>query len=447
VTIAGVDITKGFRNEARTQELAALRSQYVARGVSNVNPIVAKSLKGATITDVDGRTYIDWAGGIGVLNVGAGHPEVVQAIQEQAAEIVHACFHVTMYESYIRLAEALARLTPGNFPKKSLLVSTGVEAVENAVKLARKYTGRQAVIALENGFHGRTLLGMSLTGKADPYRLGFGPFAPEIYRAPFPYVYRSATPDDPSEASRQALEELERVITVEVGAGNVAALIAEPVQGESGFIMPPLDFFPGVAAICRKYGILFIADEIQTGFHRTGPLFAVQHWGVEPDLLLSAKSLAGGMPLAAVTGRAEIMDSSHVGGLGGTYGGNPVACAAALKVIEIMEREDFAARARHVGEQVTAGFEALARKHSIIGEVRGLGAMVAMELVKDRATREPNAEANARVVKYAYEHGLVLMKAGIYGNVIRFLAPLSISDQEIADGLSILDAALAEAQK
>lgn len=434
---------QGFVGGERTQELALLRERYVPRGVSNVNPVMARSLSGATITDVDGRQYIDWAGGIGVLNVGAGHPEVVAAIQAQAAELIHACFHVTMYEPYLRLAEQLCQITPGTFPKKALLVNTGAEAVENAVKIARKFTGRQAVIALENAFHGRTLLGMSLTGKYSPYKHGFGPFAPEIYRAPFPYPYRSATPEDPAAAARQALEAVEHAITVEIGPDQVAAIIAEPVQGESGFITPPPEFFPGLAALCRKYGILLIADEIQTGFHRTGPRFAVEHWGVEPDLMVIAKSLAAGLPLAAVTGRAEVMDASHPGGLGGTYGGNPVACAAALKVIEIMERDDYGARARHVGERVRAGFERLAERHPIIGEVRGLGAMIAMELVKDRQTREPNPDANNAAVKRAYQQGLVLMKAGVHGNVIRFLAPLTISDSEIDQGLAILDEALA----
>lgn len=433
----------GFVGGENTRALAALRDRYVARGVSNVNPVIARRLSGATIEDVDGRRYVDWAGGIGVLNVGAGHPEVVAAIQEQAAQLVHACFHVTMYESYIRLAERLASITPGNFAKKSVLVNTGAEAVENAVKVARKYSGRPAVIALENAFHGRTLLGLSLTGKSNPYKQGFGPFAPEIYRAPFPYVYRSPHPDDPAAVAREALQALERVIAVEVGAEQVAAVIVEPVQGESGFIVPPPDFVPGVAALCRQYGIVLIADEIQTGFYRTGTRFAMEHWGVEPDITLTAKSLAGGLPLAAVTGRAEIMDATHPGGLGGTYGGNPIAAAAAMKVIEIMERDGYAARAQHIGERVTAGFRRLAERHAVVGDVRSLGAMVAMELVRDRQTREPDAATNSAVVRYAYEHGLVLMKAGVYGNVIRFLAPLTIADNEIDQGLAILDAALA----
>lgn len=413
----------------------------VPQGVGLVTPVFAARTRGATVEDVDGNRFIDFAGGIGVLNVGANHPEVVAAVQEQAAAALHTCTHVTMNEPYLRLAETLARIAPGSGPRKTLLVNSGAEAVENAVKIARKATGRTAVVAMENAFHGRTLLGMTLTGKASPYRDGFGPFAPEVYRAPYPYVYRSPFADDPDRVAREAAGGLERLIVHEIGPGHVAAVIAEPIQGESGFIVPPASFFPLLREICTRYGIVFIADEIQTGFYRTGPRFCIENWGVDPDLLLTAKSLGGGLPLAAVVGKAELMDAVHPGGLGGTYGGNPVACAAALKVIEIMDRDDYGARARHVGQVVRARFDDFQRRYPIIGDVRGIGAMVAFEMVSDRAARTPFPRS-AEVARRCYEQGLIVMKAGLWGNVVRFLAPLTISDDELEEGLGILEQAL-----
>lgn len=427
----------------RSQKLLALWQQHVPDAVARTTPIFAGRTEGATLIDVDGNRYIDFAGGIGVLNVGANHPEVVQAVQEQASQYLHTCAHVALYEPYVRLAAELNRLTPGRFAKKTVLLNSGAEAVENAIKIARKYTGRPAIISMTNAFHGRTLLGMSLTGKVHPYKHGYGPFAPEVYRAPFPYPYRMPQyGDDPEACARGTIAELERIITSEVGADKVAAVIAEPVQGEGGFIVPPDSYFPMVADLCRRHGILLIADEIQTGFARTGKMYAVEHWGVEPDLILSAKSLGGGMPISAVTGRAEILDAVHVGGLGGTYGGNPLACAAALKVIEIMERDDYPAKAAAIGRQVYVHFKALQEDLPVVGEVRGLGAMVAMELVSNPEQRTPNPELTAKLVQYAYENGLILLKAGSYGNVIRFLAPLSITAPELQEGLDILAAGL-----
>lgn len=428
----------------RSKELQAVRDQYVARGVSNVAPVFTAATSGASIIDVDGNRYIDFAGGIGVLNVGANHPEVVAAIRAQAEAYLHTCFHVTMHEPYVRLAAELSRITPGRFAKKSVLVNSGAEAVENAVKIARRATGRAAVIALGNSFHGRTLLGMTLTGKVAPYKDGFGPFAPEVYRAPFPYPYRSGL-SDPQAAVDAAIAALEHVITVEIGAHNVAAVISEPVQGEGGFIVAPDGYFQRVVELCRKHGVLFIADEIQTGFARTGRMFAMEHWGVEPDLILSAKSLGAGLPLAAVTGRAELMDAVPPGGLGGTYGGNPLACVAALKVIEIMERDDYAARGQRIGRYVQNRFEAMASRIPQIGEVRGLGAMVAMEFVLDHESKTPASALVGKVVQTCYEKGLILMKAGVGNNVIRFLAPLNIADDELEEGLKILESAIEQA--
>lgn len=416
----------------------------VPQSVFRLTPIFTAHSAGATLVDVDGNRYIDFAGGIGALNLGANHPEVVAAVQEQATRALHTCHHVTMTEPYVQLCETLARLTPGEHPKKVLLVNSGAEAVENAAKIARRATGRPAIVALENAFHGRTLLAMTLTGKVSPYKDGFGPFAPEVYRAPFPYTYRSPWPTDPDRCAAEAAAALERLISVEVGPHRVAAVIAEPIQGEGGFITPPPGYFPAVAEICRRHGILFIADEIQTGLCRTGPFFCMDRWSVQPDLVLVGKSLAAGLPLAAVVGRTEIMDAVHAGGLGGTYGGNPLACAAACKVIEVMQRDNYPDMAERLGEQVRSRFEALSHRFAQIGEVRGLGAMLAMEMVTDRADRTPASDFAARVIQRCYENGLIMMKAGVWNNVLRFLAPLSITTVELEAGLDILAEAMAQ---
>lgn len=421
--------------------LYARRQNAVPRGVSQATPIFAARTEGAHIVDVDGNRLLDFAGGIGVLNVGANHPEVVAAVRQQAGEALHTCFHVTMTEPYLEVAEALNRLVPGSFAKKTILLSTGAEAVENAVKIARRYTGRQAVITFRRAFHGRTLLGMTLTSKVATYKDGFGPFAPEVYRLPAVDLYHTAFSNE-DEAVEWTLANLARTIEEELGPERVAAIIIEPVQGEGGFIVQPPAFLQGLRRIADRYGIVLIIDEIQTGFGRTGRMFAIEGTGVEPDLLLSAKSLAGGLPLSAVTGRAEIMDAPQVGGLGGTYGGNPVACAAALAVIGVMERGDFLPRARAIGEQVLARFRTWQERYSLIGDVRALGAMVAVEFVEDPVSRAPAGDATARIHRYAYEHGLVLMKAGDHNNVIRFLAPLAISDADLSEGLDILHDAI-----
>ncbi len=427
----------------RSRALLERRQQAVPRGVSQATPIFAKRTEGAHIVDVDGNVLLDFAGGIGVLNVGANHPDVVAAVRRQADDALHTCFHVTMNEPYLEVAEALNRMVPGDFEKKTILLSTGAEAVENAVKIARRYTGRQAVITFRRAFHGRTLLGMTLTSKVATYKDGFGPFAPEVYRMPACDLYHSGFASEQEEVA-WALGNLERAIQDELGPERVAALIIEPVQGEGGFLVQPAAFLQGLRRLADRYGIVLIVDEIQTGFCRTGHMFAIEAAGIEPDLLLTAKSLGGGLPLSAVTGRAGIMDAPQVGGLGGTFGGNPVACAAALAAIAVMERDDLAGRAREIGQRVLASLRDWQERFPLIGDVRGMGAMVAVEFVENRLTRAPAADATARIHRIAYEHGLVLMKAGDHNNVIRFLAPLTISDADLAEGLDILRGAIEE---
>jgi 4-aminobutyrate aminotransferase/(S)-3-amino-2-methylpropionate transaminase len=426
----------------KARELLARRESIVPRGVAQMAPIFAASAQGAAITDVDGNVFIDFAGGIGVVNVGHSHPEVIDAIHSQVDKFLHTCFHVAMYEGYVRLAEESARLVPGDFPKKTLLINSGAEAVENAVKIARRYSGRPAVITFENAFHGRTLLALSLTAKVSTYKFGFGPFAPEVYRAPFPDTYRSPFATE-EEASQYAFAGFRRLVEQELSPEMVAAVILEPVQGESGFLVTPISFMKRVVDYCRSHGILFIADEIQTGFGRTGTWTAMEHYGLSADLYTLAKSLGAGLPIAAVVGRAEVMDAPQLGGLGGTYGGNPVACAAALKTIEVMERDGYNAKAMALGATVLARFQEFKRRYALVGDVRGLGAMVAMELVTDRRTREPASDQAAAIFRRCYQDGLLLAKAGHYNQVIRFLAPLIISEEQLQEGLDILEAALA----
>lgn len=424
------------------RRLLELRQRYVPRGVSNTVPSVAARANGALIEDVDGNRYLDFAAGIGVLNVGSSHPDVSAAVCEQVGKLLHTCFNVIMTAPYIELAERLASVTPGTFPKKALMVNSGAEAVENAVKIARKFTGRPAVVTFENAFHGRTLLTMTLTSKADPYKLGFGPFAPEVYRAPSPYCYRCPTGGGSPDCGLACLAAAEKMINVDIGADQVAAVIVEPVQGEGGFIPLPEGFLSGLREMCTRHGILLIADEIQTGFGRTGRMFACEHWDVVPDLILLAKSLAAGLPLSAVVGRAEVMDSVHVGGLGGTYSGNPVACAAALAVLDVMARDGLAGRGARIGEIMTTRLRRLQDRLPGIGDVRGLGAMVAIELISDRATREPARAQTSAVIRYCYEHGLIVLKAGIHDNCVRALPPLVASDEQIEMGMDIWEEAL-----
>ncbi len=428
----------------KTDDLLKLREKHVPRGVFNVLPMFVAEAEGAIIRDVEGKEYIDFAGGIGVENVGHCTKRVVDAIKDQAERYIHTCFHVVMYEPYIDLARKLNEVTPGDFPKMTMFANSGAEAVENAVKIARYYTKRPAVIAFENAFHGRTLLGMTLTSKVKPYKWGFGPFAPEVYRMPFAYCYRCPYGKTYPGCNLRCAEALNDFFINQVAADQVAAVIAEPVQGEGGFIVPPKDYFKRVKEICEENGILFIMDEIQSGMGRTGYLFASEYFGVEPDMLLSAKSLAAGMPLSAVTGRAEIMNAPHVGGLGGTYGGNPLSCVAALAVFETIEEEGLIEKGKKLGEEVRLAFEKLQEKHPVIGEVRGLGPMLALELVKDREKKEPAADEAKKIVQLAYDKGLILLSCGNFGNVIRTLMPVSIERSQLEKGLAILDACFSE---
>lgn len=425
----------------KSRALLARRQQFVARGVGSTVSAFAARAEGAIIEDVDGNRFIDFAGGIGSMNIGHSRPEVVQAIAEQAAKFTHTCFSVMMYEPYVELAERLARLTPGAFAKKAAFFNSGAEAVENAVKIARYATGRPAVIVFDNGFHGRTLLTMSMTAKVKPYKYRFGPYAPEIYRAPFPYPYRMDM--TPSQASDACIAELRRMFIGEVAPDQVAALVVEPIQGEGGFMPAPPGFLKALKALCEEHGILFVADEIQTGFCRTGQMFAVNHDGVEPDLMIVAKSLGAGMPISGVVGRADVMDAPPPGTLGGTYCGNPVACAAALAVLDLYEREDLAERARQIGRVVSERFLQLQKQYPMIGDVRGQGGMLAMEIVKDRTTREPDPQTVNDILAAAHQRGLLLINAGMYGNVIRVLVPLNVSDDQLRQGLDILADAIA----
>lgn len=416
----------------KSRALMERRHRAVSSGVGIATPMFAQEAKGALLTDVDGNTFIDFGGGIGVMNVGHADPRVVEAVKEQVERFTHTCFYVTEYEPYVELAEKLNAMVPGDFEKRSFFVNSGAEAVENAVKIARSYTGHGAILAFENAFHGRTLLAMSLTSKANPYKKSFGPFAPEIYRVPAPYAYRGPSEEEWFAAFERAL--------VNVDVGSVAAAIVEPVSGEGGFVPFPDSCMRRLREFCDEQGILLISDEIQTGFGRTGKMFAIEHSGVVPDLVTTAKSMGGGLPIAGVTGRAEIMDSVHTGGLGTTYGGNPLACAAALAVIRAFEEDDLLARAEVVGERATTAMREMQGRHpEFIGDVRGRGAMVAMELVKDAESKTPDKERTGEIVANALQEGLLLLTAGQYSNVIRVLMPLSITDEELEEGLSIMD--------
>ncbi len=428
------------------EELETLRKEQVPRGVFNTHDLFVVEAKGAVIRDIEGKEYIDFAGGIGVQNVGHCASRVVEAIKDQATKYIHTCFHVAMYEPYLKLAQKLNQVTPGNFPKMTMFANSGAEAVENAIKIARYYTKRHAVITFENAFHGRTLLAMSLTSKVKPYKWGFGPFAPEIYRIPFAYCYRCKYGLTYPGCDMRCADSLRDFFINHVSGDQVAAVIAEPVQGEGGFIVPPKEFFGRVKEICEENGIVFIMDEIQSGMGRTGYLFASEYFEVEPDIILTAKSLAAGMPLSAVTGKAEIMDAPHVGGLGGTYGGNPISCAAALAVLETLEKDNLLQRARALGEKVRSVFEDLRNKYEIIGEVRGLGPMLALELVKDRHSKEPAANEAKELVQIAFEKGLIILSCGNLSNVIRTLMPLTIDEEQLERGLRILDESFASLQ-
>ena len=427
----------------RSRELMARREASVPRGPFHVTPIFAAKAHGARLTDVDGNRYLDFAGGIGCLNVGHSNDAVVQAAAEQLRSFTHTSFNVVPYEGYVALAERLNALTPGSFRKKTFFVNSGAEAVENAVKVARAATGRPAVLAFEDAFHGRTLLALTLTSKVHPYKAGFGPFAPEVYRAPYAYCYRCSYHLQHPACGIACVDALEDVFKRHVPAEQVAAVIVEPVLGEGGFVVPPGDYLPRLRALTEKHGILLVADEVQTGFGRTGRLFACEHSGVAPDILVTSKSIAGGLPLAAVTGRAELMDAPGVGGLGGTFGGNPVALAAAHAVLDAFADGKLLARANAIGEAFRVRAEAWKARFPLIGDVRGQGAMWALELVSDRGSRAPARDETNRVTREAYERGLLTITAGTYGNVIRTLMPLVTTDDELREGLDVLDAALA----
>ena len=423
------------------------RQASVARGVYHFTPVFMAAGQGAMIEDVDGNQLLDFAGGIGCLNVGHAPKAVVDAVQKQAGRFLHGCFSVTPYDTYVQLAEELNRRTPGTFPKKTIFVNSGAEGVENAVKIARSYTGRAGILCFEHAFHGRTLLTMSLTSKTHPYKTGFGPFAPEIYRVPSAYCYRCSYGLAYPSCNLHCAHQVEDFFLKLASADSIAAVIAEPVLGEGGFIVPPKEFFSVLASICRARKILLIADEIQTGYGRTGTLFACEQWRAEPDLVVAGKSLGGGLPLASVTGRDEIMDAPVVGGLGGTYGGNPLSCAAALAVLKDFDSGRLAERAQHIGtlfEQVTRTWP---ERFPLIGEIRGLGAMRAIEFVRDRTTREPAKQETEAVLRGCHERGLVCLSAGTYGNVVSVLVPLVATDEQVEEGLSVLEASLADVCK
>lgn len=426
----------------KSLEILERRNQFVPKGISNNSHAFVNRADGALVEDVDGNTFIDFAGAIGTINVGHSHPHVTKALQEQISQFIHTGFNVMMYESYINLAERLCTLAPGDFAKKAAFFNSGAEAVENAVKMARKYTKRQGIISFTRGFHGRTLMTMTMTSKVKPYKLGFGPFAPEVYKAPYPYVYRRPDGMTEQQYTDMIIEQFEQFLLAEVAPETVAAVVMEPVQGEGGFIVPDIRFVQRVREICTQYGILFVADEIQTGFSRTGKYFAIDHFNVVPDLITISKSMGAGVPISGVIGKAEIMDAADVGEIGGTYAGSPLGCRAALAVLDIIEIENLNDRARLLGKRVIEKMEELSYRFDFIGDVRGLGAMCAMEVVTDKITKTPDKQAVSQIVKEAERRGLLLLSAGLYGNVIRILMPITITDNQLEEGLQILDEAV-----
>ncbi|MCP5417552.1 MAG: 4-aminobutyrate--2-oxoglutarate transaminase [Chromatiaceae bacterium] len=417
-------------------DLLHRRNQAVARGVANMHNLYADHAENAEIWDVEGKRYIDFAGGIGVLNTGHRHPKVMAAVQAQMERYTHTCFQVMPYEPYVALAERLNQLAPGDAPKKSLFLTTGAEAVENAVKIARAYTGRPAIIAFNGGYHGRTVMTLGLTGKVAPYKVGFGPFPAEIYHVPFPIAVHGIS-------SEQSLAALQTLFKADVEPERVAAIIIEPVQGEGGFYVAPNEFLRQLRALCDQHGILLIADEVQAGAGRTGKVFAMEHSGVVPDLTTLAKSIAGGFPISAVVGRADIMDSVGPGGLGGTYAGSPLGCAAALAVLDVFEDERILQRSLELGERLQGRLRQMAQRFSCIGDVRGLGSMVAMELFKNDSARTPDPDLTKALVVAAAERGLILLSCGMYGNTIRVLVPITGSNELIDEGLDIMESCLA----
>ena len=421
-------------------QLLERRENIVPNAVSCGIPTFAKEASGARVTDVDGNTFIDFAGAIGTINVGHCHPRVKEALHDQVDQYIHTGFNVMMYEPYIELAEKLAALAPGDHQKKVLLQNSGAEAVENAVKIARKYTGRQAIVTFQNAFHGRTLMTMSMTSKVKPYKFGFGPFAPEVYKAPFPYTYRKPEQMSEGEYTNFMIQQFNDFLLKEVAPETIAAVVMEPVQGEGGFIVPDKSFVQAVKSICEQHGILFVADEIQTGFARTGRYFATEHFDIVPDIVTVSKSLGAGTPISGVIGRREVMDAADLGELGGTYSGSPLGCRAALAVLDVIEDEGLNQRALQIGEKVRERFTYLAKEFPFIGDVRGLGAMNAIEIVGEE--KAPDKDLTKKILAEAQHRGLLLLGAGVYGNVIRFLMPLVITDDELEEGLFIVEEAM-----
>lgn len=425
-----------------TEQLQEIRNKYVARGVSNGNLNIAKTAKNSTIVTEKGEEFIDFAGAIGVMNVGHSHPKVVAAIKAQLEDFTHPGFNVMMYESYLQVCKRLCEITAGDHDKKAILFNTGAEAVENAVKIARKFTGRSGVVSFYRAFHGRTNLTMGMTSKVNPYKVGFGPFASDIYQAPFPYTYQRPAHMSEDEYIDLTIAQFDEFFKATASPENIACLVMEPVQGEGGFIIPPKRFVQHVYDFCQKHGIIFVADEIQAGFARTGKLFAMEHFGIVPDLMTTSKSLAAGVPLSAVVGRAEVVNAPNAGELGGTFSGSPLACAAALAVMDIIEEEKLNDKAEALGQNLENYLKEQQKTHKFIGDIRRLGAMVAAEIVKDPETRTPDKDKTSAITNYANENGLLLLSAGINSNVIRFLAPLTITDEELKKGLDILTKAL-----
>jgi 4-aminobutyrate aminotransferase/(S)-3-amino-2-methylpropionate transaminase len=429
---------------SNSEDLLKRRNKAVPQGVGNLGPIFAERAENSIITDVEGEEYIDFVGGIGVNNVGHCNEKVVAAIKEQAEKLVHSCFHVAMYEPYIALAEKLIEISPGDSDKKAVLLNSGAEAVENAVKIARLASGKSGIVVYEGGFHGRTLLTMSMTSKVKPYKYKFGPYAPEVYRIPYPYCYRCPYGKEYPSCDTFCADQFSNWFIGNAAPENIAALVAEPVAGEGGFLTPPPEYFPKIKEICAKNDIFFIADEIQSGGGRTGKMCAIEHFGVEPDLMTMAKSIGGGMPISAVVGKTEIMDAVHPGGLGGTYGGNPVSCAAALAALESLESDGVLEKGVVLGEKLKNTFLEWQEKYPIIGDVRGLGAMIAIELVSDRENKTPAADIAKKIVGDVFKKKLLLLACGNYGNVLRVLVPLTVDETSLEKGLTILEEALAE---
>ncbi|MBL8155895.1 MAG: 4-aminobutyrate--2-oxoglutarate transaminase [Anaerolineae bacterium] len=426
----------------KSKALVARREAATPRGAAKLTPVAIASASGAAVTDVDGNTLLDFAGGIGVLAVGHCPPTVVEALQKQSADLIHLCAIVGTYEPYVKVAELLNEVTPGDFPKKTVLLNSGAEALETAIKIARSATGRPAVIVFEGAYHGRTNLTLAMTSKYSLFKKGFGPFAPEIYRLPFPNLYRRPAEMSEDQFIDDCIARLENALIAQVDPSAVAAIVIETVQGEGGFIATPPRFLQRIRELCTQHGIVYVADEVQCGFGRTGKLFAVEHYGIAPDLLCTAKSLAAGMPLAAVTGRAEIMDGPHPGGLGGTYSGNPLACVAAVEAIHMIRQPEFLDRANQIGGLLRETLLDLQAEISLIGDVRGLGPMMLMELVKDRAAKTPASDETLQVTQECFKRGLIAIRAGLYSNCIRFLPPLNITDEQVHEGMGIIAEAL-----